>query len=60
MNTINLTVVYKNIKTLPKQLNIRMSEIEEDAGVSPGYMSRLAQKNGDTANTALLGVIASA
>lgn len=60
MNTINLTVVYNNIKTLSKQLNIRMSEIEEDAGVSPGYMSRLAQKNGDTANTALLGVIASA
>ena len=60
MNTINLTIIYNNIKTLAKKLNIRMSEIEEAAGVSPGYMSRLAQKNGDTANTALLGVIASA
>ena len=60
MNTINLTTVYNNIKNLAKKLNIRMSEIEEAAGVSPGYMSRLAQKNGDTANTALLGVIASA
>lgn len=54
---LNLSVLCSNIKELSKRKGIKLGEIEEIAGVSPGYFSRLAGKDDSKSTSSLLDAL---
>lgn len=51
MKQISATTLYSNIKYLAKQNQMKLGELEDKVGVSPGYFSRLSGK--DVKNSAI-------
>lgn len=51
MNQISTSTIYRNIKFEAKRKQVKIGELEEKAGVSPGYFSRLSGK--DDKNSAI-------
>ena len=45
MKQVSASVLYNNVKFAAKQKQMKIGDIEEKAGVSPGYFSRLAGKD---------------
>lgn len=56
----NASIVYSNIKFLAKVSGVRLGDIESEAEASPGYLSRLGNREDDKATSAIVDILITA
>ena len=58
--SFNASILYANIKYLAKIYGVKLGDIEADAEVSPGYLSRLGSKETDKTSSVVVDLMVSA